>query len=104
YSVIQRPPRPTLFPYATLFRSPVLIRVWPLLIEMIGNGTLAVLALFTLVGVAVGHLLGGPDPNNRTVLALASGTRHPGVALAVRSEEHTSELQSRENLVCRLLL
>lgn len=70
---------------------PVLIRVWPLLIEMIGNGTLAVLALFTLVGVAVGHLLGGPDPNNRTVLALASGTRHPGVALAVASTTFPGE-------------
>lgn len=70
---------------------PVLFRVWPTLIEMVGNGTLAVLALFTLVGVTVGHLLGGPDPDNRTVLALATGTRHPGVALAVASTTFPGE-------------
>lgn len=62
---------------------PVLIEVWPLLISVVGNGTIFVLALFTLVGVAAGHLLGGPVEDNRTVLALATGTRHPGVALAI---------------------
>src|SRR5207249_12193490 len=67
---------------------PVLIQIWPSLIATVGNGTIIVLALFTLVGVAVGHFVGGPDPDNRTVL---------------RSEEHTSELQSRFDLVCRLL-
>jgi len=35
------------------------------------------------VGLVVGHLLGGPDPNNRTILALATATRHPGVALVI---------------------
>ncbi|WP_311027996.1 bile acid:sodium symporter family protein [Mesorhizobium koreense] len=62
---------------------PVLVGAWPQLVSMVGNGTLVVLALFTLVGVVVGHLLGGPDPDNRTVLALATSTRHPGIALAV---------------------
>jgi len=50
---------------------------------MIGSGVLAVLALFTLVGIAIGHLLGGPNPDDRTVLALATGTRHPGLAMAI---------------------
>ncbi len=49
----------------------------------IGHGVLVVLALFTLVGLATGHLLGGPYPDDRTVLALATSTRHPGIALAI---------------------
>jgi bile acid:Na+ symporter, BASS family len=62
---------------------PILFGQWELILSMVGNGTLLVLALFTLCGVAVGHFLGGPDPDNRSVLALATGTRHPGVALAI---------------------
>jgi bile acid:Na+ symporter, BASS family len=52
---------------------------------MIGHGVLVVLALFTLVGIAIGHFLGGPNPDDRTVLALATGTRHPGLAMAIAS-------------------
>jgi BASS family bile acid:Na+ symporter len=39
--------------------------------------------MFVLVGLAAGHLLGGPDPQERTDLALAAASRHPGIALAV---------------------
>jgi bile acid:Na+ symporter, BASS family len=53
--------------------------------RMIGHGVLVVLALFTLVGIAIGHFLGGPNPDDRTVLALATGIRHPGLALAIAS-------------------
>jgi bile acid:Na+ symporter, BASS family len=52
---------------------------------MIGHGVLVVLALFTLVGIAIGHFLGGPNPDDRTVLALATGIRHPGLAMAIAS-------------------
>jgi bile acid:Na+ symporter, BASS family len=62
---------------------PLLIADLPLIVAVVGDGTLAILALFTLVGVGVGHLLGGPDADDRSVLALATGTRHPGVALAI---------------------
>jgi BASS family bile acid:Na+ symporter len=41
------------------------------------------LGAFALVGVIAGHILGGPDPENRPVLALATSTRHPAVALAI---------------------
>ncbi|MDR6634839.1 BASS family bile acid:Na+ symporter [Phyllobacterium sp. 1468] len=50
---------------------------------LVGNGVVIMLVLFTLIGVALGHFLGGPNPDDRTVLALATGTRHPGVALAI---------------------
>jgi BASS family bile acid:Na+ symporter len=51
--------------------------------DMVGNHVLIVLAAFTLVGFLVGHLMGGPDPEERTVLALACSARHPGVAIAI---------------------
>ncbi|MER8442877.1 Na+-dependent transporter [Mesorhizobium sp. M1066] len=70
---------------------PVLIKLLPVLMTMVGNGTLLALAIFTLIGVTVGHFLGGPEPDNRTVLALASGTRHPGVAMAIASATFPDE-------------
>jgi BASS family bile acid:Na+ symporter len=62
---------------------PILFGIWPLVMSMVGNGTLLILAAFAVIGMVVGHFLGGPDPDDRTVLALATATRHPGVALAV---------------------
>lgn len=49
----------------------------------VGHGVLISLVLFALVGLAVGHLLGGPDPDHSSILALATSTRHPGIAIAV---------------------
>src|SRR5258707_8879607 len=70
--MIRRPPRSTLFPYTTLFRS-----------------TLP-LAAVAVVAFVVGAAMGAPGS--------------PEKEAADRSEEHTSELQSRQYLVCRLLL
>src|SRR3712207_8856177 len=80
--MIRRPPRSTLFPYTTLFRS----GVWPSAEQFIGSRT------FTTFRPGAG------TPTARD--GLAGGTR----AVRARSEEHTSELQSRQYLVCRLLL
>src|SRR5688572_31755684 len=79
FLMIRRPPRSTLFPYTTLFRSRRVPRAHP-------------------------------EPRADRLLRVATATRHRcGHSLArrpghVRSEEHTSELQSQSNLVCRLLL
>ena len=62
---------------------PVLFTAWPTIVSLTGDGTIVALAAFVLVGLAVGHLLGGPDPEDRTVLALSTASRHPGVALAI---------------------
>src|SRR2546427_7863160 len=75
--MIRRPPRSTLFPYTTLFRS-LHYRAHQL------EG---------LRRLSPDHLLG-----------LEEAVDHPLHHLRVRSEEHTSELQSQSNLVCRLLL
>src|SRR3712207_6993227 len=82
--MIRRPPRSTLFPYTTLFRSSPLGLPLPELLD-----DLALL-------LVLGRLLGGLYAGGGVPLLL------PGEL--VRSEEHTSELQSRQYLVCRLLL
>src|SRR2546427_1914387 len=84
--MIRRPPRSTLFPYTTLFRSQGVV-------EARGVAPL------------------GPNHGSQAVHARAPQRRRQGrlagahrVAIPPRSEEHTSELQSQSNLVCRLLL
>jgi BASS family bile acid:Na+ symporter len=62
---------------------PVLFTQFPAIGSLIGNGTIVGLAVFVVGGLAVGHLLGGPDPEDRTVLALSTASRHPGVAVAI---------------------
>jgi BASS family bile acid:Na+ symporter len=62
---------------------PVLIALFPAIISLVGNGTILAFAAFVVVALAVGHFLGGPDPDERTVLALASASRHPAVAIAI---------------------
>jgi bile acid:Na+ symporter, BASS family len=62
---------------------PILFTAWPAISSLIGNGTLFAFALFVLVVLATGHWLGGPDPQDRTVLALSTASRHPGVAMAI---------------------
>src|SRR5256885_13157898 len=92
--MIRRPPRSTLFPYTTLFRSAVRSSD-PEIVTLAGGapGTKHVQAL-TIGGdnITVFAGLNGPDTNAGAV------------GLKARSEEHTSELQSPCNLVCRLLL
>src|SRR5256885_6695139 len=88
--MIRRPPRSTLFPYTTLFRSgeDVPIRTIPDLLRGVEPE-------------AVEMELGDPVAG---VLDEELSHRFSVVAVEVRSEEHTSELQSPCNLVCRLLL
>jgi BASS family bile acid:Na+ symporter len=62
---------------------PVLIKMGPAFITLLGKGTLVAILGFILVGLAVGHLLGGPDPDDRSALALATAIRHPGVAFVI---------------------
>lgn len=62
---------------------PLVVHVWPDMRSLLGNGTLAALAVFTALGLFFGHALGGPMRDDRTVLALSTGCRHPGVALSV---------------------
>jgi BASS family bile acid:Na+ symporter len=62
---------------------PVLLTAWQPIVGLVSHGTILVLAAFVAVGAAVGHVLGGRRAEERGVLALASGSRHPGIALAI---------------------
>src|SRR2546428_8218604 len=86
--MIRRPPRSTLFPYPTLFRS-VLV---PLLPPRLRGSRRRLLE-----GAPALHALARRQPAERAPPDIR-------LALVQRSEEHTSELQSRSDLVCRLLL
>ena len=61
----------------------VLVTAWPAIAGLLGSGAFCAVAGFVAIGLAAGHGLGGPDPQDRTVLALAAATRHPGVAMAI---------------------
>src|SRR3712207_8612545 len=83
FLMIRRPPRSTLFPYTTLFRSPLCAAPSP--------------AVDQDVGRAYGHI-------GCSLGVVHDGRRSRHGIVWRRSEEHTSELQSRQYLVCRLLL
>src|SRR2546427_9485119 len=88
--MIRRPPRSTLFPYTTLFRS---------ILQLVAR------AARRVEGVISAELLRPTLPAWRRAAAHAELVlRVSGDVPAERSEEHTSELQSQSNLVCRLLL
>jgi bile acid:Na+ symporter, BASS family len=70
---------------------PVLFVTLPEVWVLVGRGLLLFLALFTAFGLLVGHLMGGPHAHDRVVLALATGTRHPGVAMAIAAYNFPDE-------------
>jgi BASS family bile acid:Na+ symporter len=63
----------------------LLIAAFPHLLAALTVGTVAALVAFTVLGLAFGHVLAGPDPGDSAVLALSSALRHPGIALAIAS-------------------
>src|SRR2546430_11614732 len=90
--MIRRPPRSTLFPYTTLFRSR-------------GRGAIVAQKSCT-TKTSPKHILRLPPPPHQAVNHKLAGVDDAlrGQPEWLRSEEHTSELQSQSNLVCRLLL
>src|SRR5688572_32749720 len=96
--MVRRPPRPTLFPYTTLFRSNPSS-------ALMGSVELAdirrLIRLVRRTGIGELEVTSG----DRSVRISAHGAMMaPPASAGARSEEHTSELQSQSNLVCRLLL
>lgn len=62
---------------------PLMVFAWRPVFELIGHGEVVAMIIFTLVAVAIGHWLGGPDPAERRILALASASHHPSLAMAL---------------------
>lgn len=61
------------------------------ILALVGNGTIVALTGFIVVGLAAGHWLGGPDKEDRVVLALSTASRHPGIALALATFNFPNE-------------
>src|SRR3712207_8223423 len=92
--MIRRPPRSTLFPYTTLFRSQQeTLPIW-IFSSLVRPRARPVTNVVAMLVIAVTFI---------PILIAQRLTREEGAGLR-RSEEHTSELQSRQYLVCRLLL
>src|SRR2546429_1250027 len=95
--MIRRPPRSPLFPYPPLFRSPFSGPVRAMITAVPQTDALVMNALLPF------RIHSSPESSARVRRAAASEPE-PGSVRPHRSEEHTSELQSRLHLVCRLLL
>jgi BASS family bile acid:Na+ symporter len=70
---------------------PLLVKFWPAIAAAVGDGTVVAIIVFVVAGLIVGHLLGGPATEDRTVLALATACRHPGVAIGLAGAVTTAE-------------
>src|SRR3712207_7647246 len=95
--MIRRPPRSTLFPYTTLFRSAAAVGGFEVAQHLDQDAQLDPLGVGLDLARLRRQLVGAAGEKDDTVLLDGRDGR-------VRSEEHTSELQSRQYLVCRLLL
>src|SRR3712207_8313264 len=102
--MIRRPPRSTLFPYTTLFRSTKLDGSVYVLIRQAGESGQLYGSVSGRDVADAANAEGGKVERSMVVLDTPIKTlgMHP-VKVRLRSEEHTSELQSRQYLVCRLL-
>src|SRR3712207_7519332 len=99
--MIRRPPRSTLFPYTTLFRSFKIVDC------SLSNQVSDIMILLNGIlsrGFDGGNLINGLSQHVRNLLMAKDPITISLLECSQRSEEHTSELQSRQYLVCRLLL
>src|SRR2546430_11617033 len=102
--MIRRPPRSTLFPYTTLFRSLFLVAALVVAADKAGASLLGVFFYQERRVALRAGLRHGPVPEGEVALGVVrAGVERAALLAALRSEEHTSELQSQSNLVCRLL-
>jgi BASS family bile acid:Na+ symporter len=92
----------TLLLLVSIFPSKVV--AWQALQVVVGNGALVALALFVIAGLAAGHALGGPKESDRTVLALATASRHPGLAIAIAAANFPAQTRLATGVVIIYLL
>jgi BASS family bile acid:Na+ symporter len=82
----------------------IIIASWRAIAAQLGDGTLFALALFASIALAVGHLLGGPNAADRTVLSLSTVSRHPGMAAAIAGANFPEQHAATAVLLLYLVL
>jgi len=70
---------------------PILVANWPKVASLVGSGAILAMLGLVVLSIAIGHVLGGPNPADRAVLGIASAMRHPGVALAIGTRNFPEE-------------
>jgi BASS family bile acid:Na+ symporter len=83
---------------------PQLYRLMPAFRQLAGDGTLAVFAGYAIFALLIGHLLGGPVSEDRTVLALCTATRHPFIAIVLSQANFGSEKLVGPAIILALLV
>jgi BASS family bile acid:Na+ symporter len=104
---VDRTAKPAVRLSALLFTTAAVMVVaasLPSIVPLIGNGTLLAVTVFAATGLAAGHLLGGPAPEDRVVLALSTASRHPGVATAAGTALAPGDTQVLAALVLYLVV
>ena len=77
-----------------------LVFALPKSLALIGNGTIVALIAFIIVGLLVGHLLGGPGPEEQITLSLSTACRHPALAIALAA----ANIPNEHNVFSAILL
>jgi BASS family bile acid:Na+ symporter len=78
----------------------ILAFAFPTVWSLVGAGTVLAIIAFVVVGIVVGHLLGGPDPAERETLGLSTACRHPGLAIAIAG----TNIPAEHNVTAAVLL
>lgn len=82
----------------------LLVTSWGAIWTLIGDGTVIAIAVFIVVGLVAGHLLGGRDADGRTTLAIATASRHPAIALSIAAANSSEEGLLGASILLYLLL
>jgi len=98
-------------PISVLATALLVFTVLPILVvaasavwALIGSGMILFLVMFSAIGLVSGHYLGGPNPADRTVLAIATAVRHPAVALAIASINFPDQKAVPAVVLCHLIV
>jgi len=83
---------------------PVMVKLGPTVLALIGTGAFLALSAFILAGIGAGHLMGGPAPADRAVLALAAASRHPGIAMAIAAANFPNAKSATAVIILYLVL
>lgn len=101
---VSRPLASVAFAFLVLGGLLILSKALPDIVSLMGNGTIIAIIIFVLIGLATGHYFGGPDPDDRTALALSTVSRHPGLALAIANVNFPDQKLSLAAIILYLLV
>lgn len=84
--------------------APILFRYWHAIVSFLQTGTLTAILAFIVVGLTAGHFLGGPSERNRSVLAVSTAFRHPGIAIAIATSTFPGQKSAPAAIIVYLLV